>query len=281
MKKTLTLGQFELTWLNGGSFELDGGAMFGVVPKILWTKKYPSDEENFIPLALKPILVKTPDVLLIIETGIGNKLTEKQRKIFRLRSEWEVLADLKTLGIKREDIDFVILTHYDFDHAGGVVMQAHDRLPELTFPKARYIIQKAEWEDVLSPNRRSANTYWPVNFELLRDSKKLELVEGEAEVVKGVRVVHTGGHSRGHQIVVMESCGQIAVHLGDLFPTHTNFNPLWITAYDNFPLDSIQQKEKLEEKYIKEKAWFTFYHDPFMAACRFDKDGNILEKVIL
>lgn len=281
MRNILTLGQFELTWLNGGSFELDGGAMFGVVPKILWSRKYPADEENFIPLALKPILVKTPDALLIVETGIGNKLTEKQRKIFRLRSEWEVLNGLKALGIKREDIDFVILTHYDFDHAGGVVMQKGEGLSELTFPEARHIIQRSEWEDVLNPNKRSAHTYWPVNCELLRESKRLELVEGETDVVKGVRVIHTGGHSRGHQIVVMESGGQVAVHSGDLLPTHANFNPLWITAYDNFPLDSIQLKEKLEEKYIKEKAWFTFYHDPFMAACKFDKDGNILEKFIL
>ena len=147
-----------------------------------------------------------------------------------------VEADLKQLGLSREDIDIVILTHYDFDHAGGVVMQ-DDRTAGFrsTFPKAKHILQKKEWEDVLNPNIRSINTYWPVNNELLRGSRNLELVDGRPEIVPGISVIHTGGHNGGHQIVTMESKGEKALHLGDLLPTHAHVNPLWVMAYDNYP----------------------------------------------
>ena len=130
----LRIGKLELFWLRGGAFELDGGTMFGVVPKILWQKKYPSDSENYIPMVAWPILVRTPDYLVLIETGLGNKLTEKQRKIFRVKDDWKVPEDLDSLSIKREDIDFVVLTHCDFDHAGGVVMHEPSGQPKLTFP---------------------------------------------------------------------------------------------------------------------------------------------------
>jgi glyoxylase-like metal-dependent hydrolase (beta-lactamase superfamily II) len=278
MKTGFRLGDFELTWLNGGRFELDGGAMFGVVPKALWQKKYPSTEDNTIPLAAWPILVRTPKALVLIESGLGNKLTEKQRKIFHVREQWSILPELERLGIAREDIDCVILTHYDFDHASGVVMQEPDGGLSITFPKARHIIQKKEWEDVLNPNIRSINTYWPVNNELLRGSGNLELVEGEADIAAGIRVVRTGGHNSGHQLVIMDSGGERAYHLGDLLPTHAHVNPLWVMAYDNYPMDSIYMKEKWISAGVKENAWFTFYHDPFVLAGRFDENGTIIEK---
>ncbi len=278
MKTGFKLGDFELTWLNGGVFELDGGTMFGVVPKVLWSKKYASDADNYIALTTWPILVKTPGSLIIIESGLGNKLSEKQKKIFRVKEDWKVLTDLKELGIKREDIDFILLTHYDFDHSGGVVMMEDGGKLALTFPNAKHIVQKKEWEDVLTPNIRSSNTFWPVNYELLKESSCLELVDGEAEIEKGVMVVYTGGHNRGHQVVELASGGEKALHLADLFPTHAHFNPLWVMAYDNYPMEAISLKEEWESKGIKENAWFTFYHDPFVLACKFDKDGNITDR---
>jgi glyoxylase-like metal-dependent hydrolase (beta-lactamase superfamily II) len=277
-KKMFKLGAFELIWLNGGKFALDGGATFGVVPKALWTKKYPADEDNCIPLLASPILVKTPDALILIETGVGNKLDEKQRKIFRLQEEWQIPQDLASLSINREDIDFVILTHYDWDHAGGVVMKDTDGGFVLTFPKAKHIIQKTEWREVLNPNRRSVNSYWPVNYETLDKSNNLALMEGTQEIVRGVKVIHTGGHNKGHQIVRIESQGEVALHLADLLPTHAHFNPLWVMAYDQFPIDVIALKEKWEQAGLNENAWFTFYHDPFMRACKFDEKGNVMEK---
>ncbi len=278
MTPSLKIGCFELYWLNGGKFALDGGAMFGVVPKVLWSKKYPCSEDNFVPLTASPILVKSQDAIVLIETGLGNKLTEKQQKIFNVTEQWQVPEDLKKLGLYREDIDFVILTHCDFDHAGGILMKEEDNLT-LTFPKAKHIIQKREWEDVKAPNRRSAHTFWPINFEGLQESGQLELVDGEAELCPGIRVIHTGGHNNGHQIVWIEDAGEAALHLADLLPTHAHFNPLWVMAYDNFPLEVISLKEQLEKEGIEKNAWFTFYHDPFMKACRFNEKGEIVQKI--
>ena len=121
--QTLRIGEFELFWLHGGRFALDGGPIFGVVPKVLWQKRYPADGDNLVPLVARPILVSTPDALLVIESGIGNKLTPKQEQIFRVEEQWRVPRDLRDLGIQRDEINYVILTHYDFDHAGGVVMK--------------------------------------------------------------------------------------------------------------------------------------------------------------
>jgi len=278
MKTGFHLGDFELTWLNGGTFELDGGAMFGVVPKVIWQKKYPANDENAIPLKAWPILVRTPQALVLIESGLGNKLTDKQKKIFRVREDWSVVHELSQLGIGREDIDFVLLTHYDFDHAGGVIMQGEEGKFFLTFPKAKHIIQQKEWEDVLNPNIRSLNTYWPVNNELLRESRNLKLVNGEAEIMPGVTVVRTGGHNRGHQIVRLESKQEKALHMADLLPTHAHANPLWVMAYDNYPMDSIAMKQKWMKAGVDERAWFTFYHDAFVLACRFDEKGNVVER---
>ena len=284
--KSYKLGEFELFWLNGGEFELDGGTMFGVVPKVLWAKKYPVDpenpgaiKENFIKLLNCPLLVKTPESIVLIETGLGNKLTAKQKQIYRVTRDWDVPDELKKIGLTRQDIDYVILTHCDFDHAGGIVMFNSSGEEELSFPKAKHIIQKLEWEDVLRPSIRSANTYWEENFSKLKNTENLQIVEGDILVCPGVEVQYTGGHTRGHQIVRIQSGKHIAYHLADLLPTHVHFNPLWIMAYDNYPMDAISLKEKYEAAGIKENAWFTFYHDPAMYACRFDKQGKVVEKI--
>jgi glyoxylase-like metal-dependent hydrolase (beta-lactamase superfamily II) len=285
--KSLKIGEIEIFWLNGGEFELDGGTMFGVVPKVLWAQKFPivNDEdsarleENYIKLLNYPLLVKTTDSLILIETGLGNKLTEKQKKIYRVIKDWEIPQELKKLGIKQQDINYVILTHCDYDHAGGIVMKNSTGGEELTFPNARHIIQKLEWEDAMHPNIRSENTYWPQNFSKLKDSDNLQLVEGNAKVCEGVEVQLTSGHTRGHQIVRIQSGKEVAYHLADLLPTHAHFNPLWIMAYDNFPMDAIALKQKYEETGIRENAWFTFYHDPSMYACKFDTQGHIVKKL--
>ena len=278
MRSGFRIGDFELTWLNGGTFELDGGAMFGVVPKVLWQKKYPPTEDNYIPMTAWPILVRTPQALVLIESGIGNKLTDKQKKIYRVREDWSVVEELKLLGISREDIGFVVLTHYDFDHAGGVVMQETDGTLGFTFPKAKHILQKKEWHDVLNPNIRTINTYWPLNNELMRTSTNLHLIDGRYEVVPGITVAHTGGHNKGHQIVTIESKGEKALHLADLLPTHAHANPLWIMAYDNFPMESIALKEQWMKQGVAEGVWFTFYHDAFMTACKYDDKGMVTDR---
>ncbi|MGW8161586.1 MAG: MBL fold metallo-hydrolase [Desulfobulbales bacterium] len=284
--KGLKLGDFTLYWLNGGEFELDGGTMFGVVPKVLWAPQYPastdistSHSDNYIKLLNTPLLIKTPHALVLVDTGLGNKLTAKQKEIYRVIKDWTLPEELHRLGYQRHDIDYVILTHCDFDHAGGIVMHNADGKEELTFPNAKHVIQKLEWEDALQPNIRSENSYWPQNFSRLGNTENLYLVEGNVAVCDGVEVQLTGGHTRGHQIVRIQSGQAKAYHLADLLPTHVHFNPLWIMAYDNYPMNVISRKQEYEEMGVRENAWFTFYHDPFMYACKFDIKGQVIKKV--
>ena len=171
----LSLGDCTITWLNGGNFELDGGTMYGAVPKALWTKKFPADENNYITLLNAPLLIQTGEFNLIVDTGLGNKLTDKQREIFRVSEPWTLPADLEKLGIQRQDIHYVVLTHGDFDHAGGIVMHDEKGKPELTFPAAKHIIQSLEWQDITHPNSRAAHTYWKENFFGLQSGSSLFL----------------------------------------------------------------------------------------------------------
>jgi len=276
MKTQLNLGSMTISWLNGGDFELDGGTMYGAVPKVLWQKKYPADEQNYIKMLNAPLLIQMPEHTIIVDTGLGNKLSDKQKQIFRVYRDWDLVTDLENMGIAQEDIDIVILTHCDFDHAGGVVMMNTEGKLELTFPRARHIIQQREWADVKNPNIRSIHTYWKDNFTGLETSGLLEIVDGDEQIIPGIKVCLTGGHTRGHQLVELEGTEGCAVHMGDLFPTHTHSNPLWIMAYDNFPMEVVELKDQLLPRYQAKKCWFTFYHDAFMKACQLDEQGKVI-----
>jgi glyoxylase-like metal-dependent hydrolase (beta-lactamase superfamily II) len=277
MTQVFRFGDFQVHWLEGGRFEIDGGSMFGVVPKVLWEKKCVCSSDNYVTLADLAILVRTPAGNVLIETGLGNKLSDKQKKIFRLDKAWDIPAELDRLGLKREDVHHVILTHCDFDHAGGITMRNKQGEVELSFPAAMHHIQAEEWWDACHPNRRTASTYWPVNFQGLEEGRNLHLIDGEAEILPGVRCVLTGGHTRGHQVVWLQSGGVTALHCGDLLPNTAFRNPLWITAYDNFPLDSVAAKEEILEQAAAEDAWFLFYHDPDTLACKFNEAYEVCE----
>ncbi len=279
MNSSLQLGNIEIHWLNGGEFELDGGTMYGAVPKVLWNKKYPADSNNYIRMLNAPLLVRTEDANILIDTGLGNKFSDKQKQIFRVCRDWTLPEDLQALDLDRKDIDIVILSHCDFDHAGGIVMINQQGKPELTFPNARHIVQKKEWQDVQQPNIRSVHTYWPENFTGLAESGLLELVTDQADITEGITVRHTGGHTRGYQLVEITGSAGCAVHLGDLFPTHTHANPLWVMAYDNFPMEVIRLKQELLPRYSRRSCWFTFYHDIYMQACRLDEQGQVTEQI--
>lgn len=274
----LSIGDFSVSWLRGGTFSMDGGAMFGPVPKVLWEKKCPSAPDNTIQLKNNVMLVQCGQSNIIIDTGVGNKLTEKQQKIFQLSEPWMVLEDLRAIGLKQRDIDIVILTHCDFDHAGGAVMFDNVGKAVPTFPNATYYMQKDEWHDVHNANKRAASSYWAVNFEALPE-EQIVLVEGDQTILPGLKVFQSGGHTKGHQIVELSSNGTTAVHLGDLLPTIHHTNPLWIMAFDNFPLDIISAKEQLLPAYAEQDAWFLFYHDCDYLACRFAKDFSVTERL--
>ena len=277
ISQKLAIGDFQIYWLNGGNFRLDGGTMFGAVPKVLWEKKCKADAANTLPFCNDILLVKTPKHNIIIDTGLGNKLTEKQLSIFQVTAPWSVIDELSELGLSPQDIDFVLLTHCDFDHAGGIVMHDSSGNEKLTFPAAVHFVQKTEWEDVKQPCRRAQSTYWPENFKLLKEEGQLEIIAGDREIIPGITLRHTGGHTRGHQLIEITSKGETAVHLGDLFPTHAHNNPLWIMAYDNFPLEVIDRKEEYFKHYQKLDSWFTFYHDTQVKACKLDEQFLITQ----
>ncbi|MGM0920791.1 MAG: YtnP family quorum-quenching lactonase [Bacillota bacterium] len=275
--ETLKIGQTTLTWLDGGVTYLDGGAMFGVVPKPLWSKKYPVNELNQIELRTDPILVQKEGIHLLIDSGIGSgRLTDKQKRNFGVTAESNVIASLNELGLKAEDIDYVLMTHLHFDHVSGLTKLENNELVPV-FPHAKIITSSIEWNEMREPNIRSANTYWKDNW--LAIEKQVVPFEGKTEPVPGIEMIHTGGHSDGHSIVKIEDNGEMILHMADLMPTHAHSNPLWVLAYDDYPMNSIQQKQKWLGFASEKQTWLSFYHDAFYRAIKFNEKKEIIDKV--
>lgn len=273
----LKVGQYVLTWLDGGVTHLDGGAMFGVVPKPLWSKKYPCNDLNQIELRTDPILIQGAGKNILIEAGIGNaKLTDKQKRNFGVTAEAHLEESLAELGLTLEEIDLILMTHLHFDHATGLTRWRDGELVP-TFENAAIWTTETEWAEMRHPNIRSRNTYWEQNWRPIED--RVRTFKETVEIAEGIVLHHTGGHSDGHAIVTIESDGECAVHMADLMPTHAHHNVLWVLAYDDYPMDSIQQKLKWLPYGVNRGAWFTFYHDAFYRAIKMDEKGTILEAV--
>lgn len=274
--ETLKIGSVCLTWLSGGVTNLDGGAMFGVVPKALWSKKYPCNDKNQIELPTDPILIQADGKNLLIESGIGKgKLTEKQLRNFGVTRESEVEESLGALGLTCEDIDYVLMTHLHFDHACGLTKLVDGEYIS-AFPNARIIASKIEWDEMRHPNIRSKATYWKENWQAIES--QVETFESEWNL-GSVTMHHTGGHSDGHSIVVIDDGGEMAIHMADLLATHAHQNVLWVMAYDDYPMTSIYAKEKWLPIALGRNAWFTFYHDAYYRAVKWDQDGQIVESI--
>ncbi len=273
----LTLGDMTITWLSGGENHLDGGAMFGVVPKVMWSKKYPCSEQNLIKLRTDPLLLQYKGKNIVIDSGLGNeKLTEKQLKIFAVTEQSRIHESLQLLGISENDIDMVLMSHLHFDHACGLSKWEGENLAPV-FPNAIHYIQRIEWDEIQNPNIRSRNTYWEINWKPI--TELVQTFDDSVQVMDGIHMIHTGGHSRGHAIIQLQSRGERAYHLGDIMPTHAHLNPLWVMAYDDYPMDSIYAKQKWIGQAMKEEAWFLFYHDPYVRAIKWDKEGNELDRI--
>ncbi|MBA2873853.1 YtnP family quorum-quenching lactonase [Thermaerobacillus caldiproteolyticus] len=270
----LKIGDVTITWLNGGVTHLDGGAMFGVVPKPLWSKKYPCNDNNQIELRTDPLLVQVDGKNVLIESGIGNgKLTDKQKRNFGVTEESNIEQSLGQLGLTTNDIDIVLMTHMHFDHACGLTKWEGERLVS-AFPRAQIVTSQLEWNEMRQPNIRSRNTYWKENWEAVVD--QVVTFEKEIEVASGIKMVHTGGHSEGHSLVLIESGGETLIHLADLLPTHAHQNILWVMAYDDYPMTSIFEKQKWISYAIEQQAWFTFYHDTYYRALKWGESGEII-----
>ncbi|WP_071393802.1 YtnP family quorum-quenching lactonase [Bacillus tuaregi] len=274
--ETLQLRNSRLTWLNGGVNYLDGGAMFGVVPKPLWAKKYPCNDKNQIELRTDPILIQMNGINLLIDSGIGNdKLTEKQKRNYGAEEEAKLETSLEILGLSLQDIHYVLMTHLHFDHACGLTKPNGSHY-EPVFPNAKIIVNTIEWNEMRQPNIRSKSTYWKENWEAI--AGQVELFEKEWSF-GDVKLIHTGGHSDGHSIVVIEDDGETVVHMADIMPTHAHQNVLWVMAYDDYPMNSIAAKQKWLQFGLDRNAWFTFYHDSFYRAVKWNHEGRLTETV--
>ncbi|WP_170007969.1 YtnP family quorum-quenching lactonase [Bacillus fonticola] len=272
----LQFGRYTLTWLNGGLTQMDGGAMFGVVPYPLWSKLYPPNEKNQIPLRSDPILIQGGGKTALIEGGIGNgRLTEKQMRNYGVTEEAEIDEGLHELGLTRKDIDLVLMTHMHFDHVLGLTSWEDGKLVS-TFPNATIVTSAVEWNEMRRPNVRSKNTYWEENWKAIEG--QVVPFTGEYEW-ESFRMIHTGGHSDGHSIIVGKEGNETLVHMADIMPTHAHRNPLWVLAYDDYPMTSIEQKQKWIPYGVENNAWFVFYHDNVYRALKWNDSYEIVESL--
>ncbi|HLU22823.1 MAG TPA: MBL fold metallo-hydrolase [Bacillaceae bacterium] len=275
--ETLKIGEITLTWLNGGVTHMDGGAMFGVVPKPLWSRKYPVNEKNQIELRTDPIYLNVNGKHVLIESGIGNgKFTDKQKRNFGVTEESSINTSLARLGLKPTDIDIICMTHLHFDHACGLTTSSNNGYLSV-FPNAIIYTSEVEWNEMCNPNIRSRNTYWEENWECIEE--QMVTFKNELIIEDTIKMVHTGGHSAGHSLIVIESAGERVVHMGDLMPTHAHQNVLWVLAYDDYPMDSIRNKQKWVTETMQAQDWFIFYHDAHYRAIKWDEEGSIIATV--
>jgi len=251
--RQMNLGDFELCVFSDGTYPLDGGAFFGVVPKVMWSRKVVADERNFIWAGLNSLLVRTGKQNVLIETGIGNKLSERMVKIYGQPAK--LLDNLAGGGVSPDEIDIVINTHLHFDHCGWNTVRKGDRVVP-TFPKAKYYVQEGEWQHAQEQNVRDAISYISDNYNPLIESGQMELLGGDREIVPGVSVRVFPGHTGHMQAVVVSSGGKTACYISDLMPTSAHLDLTWLMAFDLYPLETINSKRRYYAQALPEK-WLT------------------------
>lgn len=275
--ETMKMGSFVFTWLDGGVTHMDGGAMFGVVPKPLWSKKYPVNEKNQIELRTDPILIQKNGLNILVDSGIGSgKMTEKQIRNYGVTQQSNIKKSLAELGLTVHDIDIIAMTHLHFDHASGLTEYQDEKLVSV-FPDADIYTSFVEWNEMRHPNIRSKNTYWKENWEAV--DGQVKTFNGSCMITEGITMHHTGGHSDGHSILVCEDGGETAIHMADLMPTAAHRNPLWVLAYDDYPMTSISEKQKWQAYAEEKDAWMIFYHDECYRAVKWEEDGSIIDSL--
>jgi methylmalonyl-CoA epimerase len=259
------LGDLELISLSDGFFALDGGAMFGVVPKQLWAKETAPDEKNRIPLAMRPLVVRGVRTMLI-DAGLGDKNDQKFHEIYGVERSRNLDHTLAEAGLAPEDIDIVLATHLHFDHAGGFTTRDPNGRVRPTFPRAQYIVRRGEWDDALHANERNRASYLVDNFVPLADAGVLQLVDDDQTIMPGVKVKRTGGHTMHHQMAVIESGGKTAAFVADLLPTTAHLPYPWIMGYDLYPMDTLASKKAFYKEAVEKNILVFFEHDPVIAA---------------
>jgi len=262
----MRFGDFEVTPLVDGFFRLDGGAMFGSVPKVLWERRAPADEKNRIMLGLRPLLVRTPEHTVLIDAGIGAKMSEKEAAIYAIDRRPGLEGALAEAGVAVGDVDVVIASHLHFDHVGGLTTRLADGAIVPTFRRATHHIRRAEWEDATHPHERNRASYLPDNFVPLEQAGIVSFHEEDTELLPGIRAVRTGGHTMHHELIRLESGGRVGVFVADLMPTAAHVDAPWIMGYDLYPMDTLIFKKRFLREAIDGEYVIFFEHDPAMAA---------------
>lgn len=255
------LGRFQLHCLSDGHWRIDGGSVFGVVPKVMWERLKPPDTRNRILMATNCLLVRTPDANVLIEAGIGPKLSEKEREIYAYERDPGLPDALTGVGLSPADVDLVILSHLHFDHVGALVCPGRDGELTPLFPRARHVVQARELEAWRHPDPRSKPSYKTENLALLEQQGRLQVVDGDQEVAPGIQVRVTGGHTAGHQAVYVRDQDQTVVFTGDFLfmPAFLKIN--WVSALDLFPLEAMERKAALLAEAARERQLIWFYHE--------------------
>jgi glyoxylase-like metal-dependent hydrolase (beta-lactamase superfamily II) len=277
--ETRTIGAWRVHAIQAGGQKLDGGAMFGVVPRPLWERRIPPDARHRIPLGMRCLLIEHPSGLVLIDTGAGNKETEKFHDIYGVENAGaeagtQLEDGLRQLGVAPADIALVINTHLHFDHAGGNTRKDAGGTIAPTFPRARYVVQGGEYEYATHTNERTAASYFPNNFVPVRETGQFDFVNGEREIVPGVTVVPTPGHVPFHQGVRLESDGEVAFYVADLVPTVAHLPLPWIMGYDVEPLVTLESKRRILKQALDEQWLVVFEHDATIPWGRVAHDGK-------
>jgi glyoxylase-like metal-dependent hydrolase (beta-lactamase superfamily II) len=274
MNTSLSIGDIRLNFVSGGHLRIDGGNMFGVVPRVLWERESPPDDQYRIFLDTNCVLVRTPNTLGLIDTGYGSKSPAKFRQRHALEDGATLVKNLAAMGISPIDFDWIVLTHLHFDHAGGATYRDSNGQLRPTFARARHFIQRAEWEDANGNIPELAGAYYPDDFGPLQAGGLVQLIDGDAEVVPGVMTQVTGGHTRGHQIIHIRSHGESAVCLADLCPTAAHLRSFWTMAYDQYPLTVRHIKPIVLNDMVDQHRIALFSHDPNITAANLSRESD-------
>lgn len=257
----MKLGKFEIFSFVENSFKIDGGAMFGVVPRIIWQKVYPPDENNMVKLDINLLLIKTDGENILIDAGMGDALSERQKKVFGIERASNLEKTLSEHHLAPEDINLVLLTHLHADHAGGVISLDKNGRKVPRFPNARHVVQIKEWEEAMHPDERTSATYFTENLKILEREKLLELIDGVDQVATGIRLANTGGHTPGHQAVLIEDSETSVLWAGDIIPSTHHLRIPYVAAVDLFPRETMEQKKRFL-RMCSEDGWIlAFDHD--------------------
>ena len=278
----MKIGKYTLHAIQTGLFRLDGGAMFGVVPKPLWSKTNPADDRNRIDMCMRALLLVSDTRKILIDNGIGYKMSQKLNDIYGVdHSEFTLEKSLASAGYKKEDITDVILTHLHFDHAGGSTYLDENGDMKLTFPNATHHLQKKQWEWANNPTERDKASFFPENFELIHKEKHLNLIEGDYIFDDYIQLHVINGHTPFQQIVTVSDDNNTLLYSADLFPMASHVHIPYIMGYDLFPLTTLEEKKKFLPKIAEENWTVLFEHDPYSETARVRKTEKGFQTVEL